>query len=675
MNRIEAARLLEDLRRLIRFHDHRYYVLDSPLIPDAEYDALFRRLEEVEGEHPDLVTPDSPSQRVGAPPVETFGVVEHTQPMLSLANAFREEEVRDFDRRLKRFLKSDRAIEYLVELKLDGLAVEVVWREGVLATGSTRGDGFRGEDVTANLRTIRSLPLRLIPPASGRVPALLEARGEVVIGKEDFAALNRLRREADEEPFANPRNAAAGSVRQLDSRITAGRPLDVYFYGTGLVADPLPPTQGECLALLGEMGLRTSPQRTVCPSVEEVIAEYQRISDLRDRLPVEIDGVVVKVNSRELQDRLGTISRSPRWALAVKFPPRQATSVVREILVQVGRTGALTPVATLDPVTVGGVEVRRATLHNQDEVERKDVRIGDTVVVQRAGDVIPEIVSVVAEQRPADSLPFRIPPVCPVCGTPAVRLEGEAVTRCPNAACPARLEEAVKHFAGKRAMDIDGLGDKLVSRLVHAGLVRDAADLYLLRAEDLVALERMAAKSASNLLAQIARSRETTLARLIFALGPRHVGEATARVLASRFGSLSALASADIPRLLEVRDIGPETAAALHQFFREPAVTALMEKLDRVGVRAARPAAPPVSPGGLSGATFVFTGTLPSLTREEAGRLVEAEGGKVGSSVSARTTYLVAGADPGSKLGRAGALGIPVLDEAGFLDLLRRQRG
>ncbi len=667
LDRRRAERRIEELRKEIDFHNHRYYVLDKPVISDASFDALFRELQTLEERFPELATPDSPTRRVGATPLPSFSTIVHAVPMLSLANAMSEEEVLEFDRRLKRFLKSEDEIEYVVELKMDGLAVEVVYAKGRLTAGSTRGDGVRGEDVTLNLRTIRSLPLRLMQPPGLPVPSLLEARGEVVMKKKDFARLNRRREEEGEEVFANPRNAAAGSIRQLDSAVTAARPLDIYLYGVGRAEGLEARTHAQTLAALNALGLKTSPQTVVCLGSGRVVEEFRRIEALRDTLPFEIDGVVVKVNSLELQERLGTISRSPRWALAVKFQPRQETTVVRDVIVQVGRTGALTPVALLEPVTVAGVEVKRATLHNQDEIDRKDIRVGDTVVVQRAGDVIPEVVEVVGTKRPPRTRPYRIPTACPVCGSPAVRLPDEAVSRCPNISCPARVEEAIKHFAGKRAMDIDGLGDKLVHRLVEGGLLKDVADLYLLTPERLREVERLAEKSTGNLLANIERSRRPPLSRLVFGLGPRHVGEATARALAGHFGSLGALAAADREELQGVRDVGPQVAESVFTFFHDPHNLALLTKLAMAQVVPSAEARPAAT--ALAGKSFIFTGTLSSLTREEAAARVERLGGKVVSSVSAKTGYIVVGEDPGGKLDKARSLGVRELTEQDFLQL------
>lgn len=664
----EARKRIERLRREINHHNYLYYVLDRPEIPDEKYDALFRDLEALEKDFPELVTPDSPTQRVGAPPLESFGTIVHAMPMLSLSNTTTEKETLEFDKRLKRFLGSDDDIEYVVELKLDGLAVELIYEDGRLTNGSTRGDGYRGEDVTLNLRTIRSLPLTLIPAPGKPPPGFLEARGEVIIRKTDFELLNRRREESGEETFANPRNAAAGSIRQLDSKITASRPLDIFFYGTGRVEGATFLTHHEVLGFLRDLGLKTSPETTVCEGIESVIEAFHRIGQMRDSLPFEIDGVVVKVNPLALQERLGSISRSPRWAIALKFPPSQETTVIEDIIVQVGRTGALTPVALLTPTTVGGVEVRRATLHNQDEIDRKDVRIGDTVTIQRAGDVIPEVVSVIKDLRPDDSQPFVIPDSCPVCGSKALRLQDEVVSRCLNISCPARIRESIRHFASKRAMNIDGLGAKLVHKLVSSGLVSDVVDLYGLSRQDLAGLERMAEKSADNIILAIDASRTTTLQRLIFALGLRHVGEHLARVLAGHYGSLQKLANTTVEELITIREVGPQVAESVYTFFHDPANLALLSKLEASGIR-------PVEEGPrrvatLSGKTFIFTGTLSSMTRNQARLRVEELGGRVTSTVTSNTDFVVAGENPGSKLKKALSLGIKIIKEEDFIGIL-----
>ncbi|HSR10037.1 MAG TPA: NAD-dependent DNA ligase LigA, partial [Thermodesulfobacteriota bacterium] len=531
MNEAQAKKKIDKLREEINFHNHRYYVLDDPVVSDADYDRLMRELEELEGQFPQLVTPSSPTQRVGAPPLKKFEEVRHAIPMLSLANAFEEAEVREFDARLKRFLKSSADIEYCAEMKMDGVAVELIFEDGEFTIGSTRGDGFVGENVTQNLRTVKSIPMSLLLRENETPPPRLDVRGEVYLPVGAFQELNRQRERDGEPPFANPRNAAAGSLRQLDSSITARRPLDFYGYGVGRLTGRSFDSQWDLLEGLRAWGLKINPHRSLCRNIDEVIDFYGKTDELRENLPYEIDGVVVKVNSFRLQEALGTIARSPRWALAYKFKPKQMTTRVRDITVNVGRTGALTPTAVLEPVRVGGVTVSSATLHNQDEIDRKDVRIGDTVVVQRAGDVIPEIVKVITEKRTGAERPFRIPDRCPVCGSEVDRTEGEAVARCTGAACPAKLKETIIHFASRDAMNVDGLGEKIIEQMVERELIRDYADLYALTLEDILTLERMGPKLAGNILSAIQNSRKTTLDRLIYALGILHVGEHIARLL------------------------------------------------------------------------------------------------------------------------------------------------
>ena len=663
MTKEEARRRIEELRELIRYHNYRYYVLDSPEISDAEYDRLFRELQELEEKFPEFVTPDSPTQRVGAQPAEEFGTVPHTIPMLSLDNAMDEEEVREFDERVKRFLGTDEDIEYVAEPKLDGLGVELVYERGRLVVGSTRGDGFVGEDVTQNLRTIRAVPLVLL----GDPPERLEVRGEVIMHIEDFKELNRRRAEEGEPPFANPRNAAAGSVRQLDPRITASRPLDIFFYGVGQVVGREFSTHWEVLQALRSWGLRTNPLNRLCRNVDEAVDYYRELLKIREELPYEADGIVIKVNRLDLQRRLGEKARSPRWAIAYKFPPRQATTVIKDIVVQVGRTGVLTPVAIMEPVHVGGVEVKRATLHNQDEIDKKDVRIGDTVIVQRAGDVIPEVVAVVKERRTGKERPFRMPERCPVCGAKVVRLPDEAAHRCTNSACPAQVKERIRYFASKNAMDIEGLGVKLVAQLVDRGLVKDVGDLYFLTKEQLASLDRMAEKSAENLLEALERSKEREPARVLCALGIRHVGEHVARVLMDHFGSIDRLAEASADELESVPGIGPEVAGSVVDFFSHEENMRVLEKLKRAGLKfeVEKEAA-----GPLSGKKFVFTGTLSSMTRSEAEELIRKLGGEASSSVSRRTDYVVVGENPGSKLERARQLGVKTITEEEFLRMV-----
>ena len=559
---------LASLREKINYHNYRYYVLDDPELSDAAFDRLFRELENLEREYPELLTEDSPTQRVGAPPLKAFETAGHVLPMLSLANCFNREEVEEFDQRIKRFLKMTGDVEYVVEAKLDGVAVELVYQMGKFVVGSTRGDGTVGEDVTLNLKTIRSIPLQLLSTKDGVVPERLSVRGEVFLGKNEFKLLNQQREKQGESPFANPRNAAAGSLRQLDSKITATRPLDIFCHGVGDVTGISYQTHWDVLDSFSNLGLKVSPLRYKCKSIKEVIFRYEEIQRVRNDLNYEIDGAVVKVNHCNLQERLGNISRSPRWAIAYKFEAHQEVTTIKEIIVQVGRTGALTPVAVMEPVKVGGVEVSRATLHNQDEIDKKDVRIGDTVVIQRAGDVIPEVVKVVTSKRTGSEKKFVIPETCPVCGAEVIKSEEEAVSRCLGLSCPAKLKESLKHFASKGAMDIDGLGDKIVNQLVERGLVKDISDLYFISIEDLVQMERMADKSAQNLLEAIGKSKEAGLARLIYALGIRHCGERTSKVLVSNLGTLEGIMKAHETTLLEIKEIGPEIARSIVQFFK-----------------------------------------------------------------------------------------------------------
>jgi DNA ligase (NAD+) len=675
----EARARVEELRRQIRYHDYRYYVLDSPEISDAEYDELMRELRRLEELYPQLVTPDSPTQRVAGAPSEAFGTVVHSSPMLSLDNAFSPEELVDFDRRVRSLLGGERP-EYVAELKIDGLSVALHYEGGRLVRGATRGDGERGEDVTANLRTVRSIPLVLHPP--GDTLAELEVRGEVYMPVEAFQHLNREREERGEPTFANPRNAAAGSVRQLDPRITAGRRLDTFIYeirrwvpappagaGDGRPggADAAAPqTQWEALEVLGKLGFKVNPNRRLCRDIDEVIDYCRYWAEHRHDVGYEMDGVVIKVNSFEQQRRLGATTHHPRWATAYKFPAEQATSRVRDIIVQVGRTGVLTPTALLDPVRLAGATVSRATLHNEDIIREKDVRIGDTVIVQRAGDVIPEVVAVVKEKRTGEEREFRMPDRCPVCGAEVVRLPGEVAVRCTGVACPAQLKEQLIHFASRDAMNIEGLGPAIITQLMDAGLVKDAADLYYLKYEDVVKLERMADKSTRNLLDAIAATRDNPLHRLIYALGIRYVGEKVSRVLADHFGSMDALARATEEELTRIPEIGPKIAASVVAFFRQEQTRRLLEKLRRAGVNMEQRRAAPVRESPLAGKTVVFTGTLESMGRKEAEELVASLGGKPSGSVSRHTDYVVVGANPGSKYDRARELGVKILSEEEF---------
>ncbi len=664
--RDQAAARLCRLREDIEYHNYRYHVLDEPEVPDAEFDRLMRELQALEAQHPELVTPDSPTQRVGAAPVPEFGEVVHGVPMLSLGNAFSSAEVEAFDRRVCEGLGLP-LVEYTGEPKLDGLAVSLLYQEGRLVRASTRGDGTRGEDVTPNVRTIPSVPLCL----RGRgFPRVLEVRGEVYMPKPAFEALNAEQSRKGAKTFANPRNAAAGSLRQLDPRITASRPLCVFCYGTGQVEGELPARHSAVLEALRGWGLRVTREHRVLRGVTDCLRYYEEMSRRRLGLSYELDGVVYKVDDIAAQRELGMLARAPRWAIAHKFAAEEQETRVLAIEVQVGRTGALTPVARLEPVFVGGVTVQNATLHNQDEVDRKDVRVGDTVVVRRAGEVIPEVVRVIPERRPAGAEPFRIPERCPACGSAVVRAAGEAAACCTGSlVCPAQRVQAILHFASRRALDIDGLGDKLVEQLVERGEVRDVADLYGLGEEWLAALDRMGPKSARNLVAAIEASKTTTLARFLYALGISDVGEATARALAQHFGSLEAIIAARPEALEAVPDIGPVIAANIASFFGDPRNLVVVERLREAGVRFSD--SPPFRTAKpLAGMTFVLTGTLAALTREEAGERLMALGAKVTASVSRKTSFVVAGAEPGSKAVRARELGVSVLDEDALLRLL-----
>jgi DNA ligase (NAD+) len=655
-----------ELRRLIDYHNDRYYVLDQPEIADIEYDRLLRELIEIERAHPELVTPDSPTQRVGARPLKAFGAARHAIPMLSLDNVFGEKELAEFDRRVRERLGVER-VDYVAEPKLDGSSLNLRYENGLLVQAGTRGDGAVGEDVTANVRTMQTVPLRL--RGSG-FPDLVEVRGEVVIRKHDFEALNRRRLDAGERPFANPRNAAAGSLRQLDPKVTASRPLTFFPYGLGAQSAAVAASHWEILQRLADWGFRLNQQLERVQGLDGMRAYSARMEERRGSLPFEIDGMVYKVDDLAARDTLGFTSRAPRWAIAHKLPATEATSRVRDIVASVGRTGVITPVADLEPVPVGGVVVARATLHNLDEVRRKDVRVGDTVLVRRAGDVIPEITAVVPEQRPAGAQPWAMPARCPVCGSEVMRIEGEAAHRCMGGLyCPAQREGALLHFASRRAMDIEGLGDRLVEQLVARDLVRNVADIYRFDKDRLLGLERMGEKSADNLLAAIERSKDTTLPRLIYALGISQVGQVTATQLARHFGELEPLLRASEEELTAVPDVGPVVARAIVHFFAQPHNREVIGQLHAAGVHwPPLPCTAAETP--LAGKIFVLTGTLASMTREEAGARIEALGGKVSGSVSKKTDYLVAGESAGSKLDKARTFGVAVLDEAAFLALL-----
>jgi DNA ligase (NAD+) len=653
------------LREEIEYHNYRYYVLDQPEISDAQYDRLMKELEKLEEQYPELRSPNSPTQRVGASPLEEFEIVRHTLPMLSLANAFDESEAKDFDKRVKKFLKTSEEIDYVAEPKFDGLAVELVYERGQFVVGSTRGDGINGEDITQNLRTIRTIPLQLIQKETP-IPERLEVRGEVIMQLKRFKELNRKREEMGEPLFANPRNAAAGSVRQLDPKVTAGRPLEIYFYAIGEVRGRTVKTQWELLQTLPKWGLRTNPHVRKCKSIEEVLDYYHEMNEKRESLPYEIDGTVIKVNRLDLQARLGEIARSPRWALAFKFQPKQETTKILDIIVQVGRTGALTPVAVMEPAKVGGVEVSRATLHNQDEIDRLDVRVGDAVVIQRAGDVIPEVVQVITSKRKGTEKKFRMPSKCPVCGAEVIK--EEAIHRCIGLDCPAQLKGRIKHFASKRAMDIEGLGVKLVDQLVDKGLVKDVADIYYISKQELIELERMADKSAQNIIDAIENSKTKPLSKFLYALGIRHVGETTAEDLARHFQRLDDFFHLSEEDLMEVEGIGPEVAASVHQFFGDKKNKESIERLKKAGVKVIEPKVK--EKGKLAGKTFVFTGALKAFERDEARNLVESLGALTVSSVSKKVDFVVVGEDPGSKFDKAKELGIKTLTEEEFKKMI-----
>ena len=663
-----AAARAAQLRDQIAQHDYRYYVLDDPSIADADYDRLMQELRALESAHPELIAPDSPTQRVSGTPSAAFGEVVHQVPMLSLDNAFSEEDVRAFDRRIHERLGRSGELDYVAEPKLDGLAVSVIYRQGLLERAATRGDGVRGEDVTPNVRTIRAVPQRLL----GAAPPLFEARGEVFMTVAGFERMNERARERGEKVFVNPRNAAAGSLRQLDPRITAARPLSAFFYGLGaLEGVPPPEDQQALLELLRAKGLPVSPETRTVRGIDGCLAYYRSVGERRNSLPYQIDGVVYKLDSRADQERLGFLSRAPRWAIAHKFPADEAFTVVKGIEFQVGRTGALTPVARLEPVFVSGVTVSNVTLHNIDEVHRKDVRVGDTVVVRRAGDVIPEVVSVVQDKRPARTVPIELPERCPVCHSRVLRAAGEAVARCTGGfTCRAQRQESLRHFASRRALDIEGLGDKLIEQLVEHDVVRTPADLYALTATQLAELERMGEKSAGNLVAAIDRSRRTTLPRLLYGLGIREVGEATALALARHFGTLERLMSADEAAIQQVPDVGPVVAAHVAAFFASDDHRRVIKALREQGVTWPDISAPRGAPG-LSGRTFVITGTLSAMTREQAEEALSARGAKVSGSVSRKTSFVIAGSEAGSKLAKARQLGVAVLDEPQFLELLK----
>ncbi len=668
----EIRQRLQSLRQTLNLHAHRYYVLDDPILADAEYDRLFQELLALERQHPELITPDSPSQRVGGAPLAQFRTVPHTIPMLSLENAFNAEALVEFEERLFRFLQSREPIAYATEPKLDGLAVELVYEDGLFAIGSTRGDGVAGEDITNNLKTIPAIPLRLLTPEGVAAPTRLEVRGEVFIGLMDFKKLNAERATAGEPLFANPRNAAAGSLRQLDPRITATRPLDFFVYG---VSDPAPlpcTNQQGLLQYLGSLGFKVNPLVLLCRSIAEVITQFTVLQAQRASLTYDIDGMVVKVNDFALQERLGAKARSPRWAIAAKFPASQATTRLLAVEFGVGRTGAITPVAVLEPVQIGGVTVRRATLHNEDELRRKGLMLGDTVLVQRAGDVIPEVVKPVLENRTGQEHPVVMPTLCPECGFSLVRIGQEAITRCPNPNCPAQRVRGLIHFTGKGGMDIEGLGKKAVEQLVSQGLIQDIPDIYQLEAGQLAGLDGWGDKSAENAVRAIQGSRTPTLAKFLAALGIRHVGEVTAQLLARHFTSLSRLVLADEADFLRIEGIGEQMAASLADYFQEPTVREMLSRLESLGIRVQEEQPGAQTRGGLSGCVFLFTGALARLSRHEAKARIKELGGQVASGISRKVTHVVLGESPGSKLTKARELGLTVITEDEFLRLIGR---
>lgn len=665
----EVKQRIGELRSLINYHNYRYYVLDSPEISDEEYDELMRELSQLEAEHPELITPDSPTQRIGAPPVEEFGVVEHPEPLLSLGNAFSYEDLAAWHKRASNILGGS-DFDLVCEPKIDGLAVALTYVDGLLVTGATRGDGYRGENITQNLKTIRSIPLSV---SKEEAPPRFEVRGEVYIPREGFKKLNEERAREGLPLFANPRNAAAGSVRQLDSSITAKRPLDIFVYGLGPVeGKAVPDTHWEIMQYLKSLGFKVNPEIALCHTIDEAEEYHRKWVEGRESWPYEADGMVVKVNSIVFQGELGTVAREPRWAIAYKFPAVQGTTRLIDIGINVGRTGSLNPYAILEPVHVGGVVISSAALHNEEDIHRKDIRIGDTVIVQRAGEVIPEIVGPVVSKRTGKEKVFHMPGHCPVCGAEVIKPEEEAMHRCTNSACPAQALEQIKHFVARNAMDIDGVGEKLCQALFEKGLVKDVADLYYLTPQQLLGLEKMADKSVSNVLESIDASKDRPLARVIFALGILHVGEEYAELLAGRFSSIDELAKAGREELLSLSSIGPKIADSIVAFFRQKGNKNIIEKLRKAGVKLEKEKVEETKPEELplTGLEFVITGKLESFTRSEAEARVKELGGKAGSDVTKKTNYVVVGADPGSKLAKAQKLGVRTVSETEFLELL-----
>lgn len=662
---IARARIRE-LVDQISYHDTKYYVDDSPEISDYEYDMLVKELSELEERYPDLVLPDSPTKRVSGKPLDEFPQVEHKVAMLSLDNCYSHEELREFDSRVRKYT-GDEKVEYVVELKIDGLGIALMYEDGVFVRGATRGDGKIGEDVSSNIRTIRSIPLKLKPEGGLRT---VEVRGEVYMPTEGLRKLNKEREKSGEPLFANPRNAAAGSIRQLDPKIAASRPLDAYFYTLSYSADPMPPTHEKCLEAMRRSGLRTSPHTRLFDSIDKVLEHIDSWASKREELEYEIDGMVVKVNSIDQQQRLGYTAKNPRWAIAYKYPPKQMTTKLRDIVVQVGRTGTLTPVAVLEPVEIGGVTVSRATLHNEDEVRRKGIRIGDTVLVERAGEVIPQVVKPVVEKRTGAEKEFRMPDKCPVCGSKAVREEGEVARRCVNASCPAQVKERLRHFCARDAMDIEGVGPALIDQLVEAGLVKNAADLYSLTQDQLLTLEGVAEKSSENVLSSIAASKERPFERVLLALGIRHVGWTTARTLAESFGSMGRIMDANEEELTKVEGVGKIVAAAVRDFMADSSNRELIARLRKAGLKMESAG---LRGGPLQGKCFLFTGELRTMPRAEAESLVESLGGKISSTVTKATDFVVVGENPGSKLAKAKAANKTILDENAFLRMVGRK--
>lgn len=670
MENNEAIREIERLRTEINKHNELYYVKDAPSISDEQYDRMLRELIDWEAAFPELVTPDSPTQRVGGKPGEAFDTITHRVPMLSLGNAFSAEELLSFDTRVRNGLRPGEQVEYVVELKIDGLAISLTFEDGLFVYGATRGDGETGEDVTANLKTIRTIPLRLSVKDAAAIPKRAEIRGEVYMPHKAFAKINAERAAREESLFANPRNAAAGSLRQLDSRVTAKRDLSMLAYGIGQWDGTPLPTHTDTLRFLSQAGFRINAHIEVFRNMEDVIEYCRSWADKRGQLPYDIDGLVIKVNSLAQQAELGATSKEPRWAIAFKFPAEQAVTVIRDIILSLGRTGAVTPTAVLEPVRLSGSTVSRATLHNEDYINAKDIRIGDSVIIQKAGEIIPEVVEVVREKRSGTEQVFSMPETCPGCGGPVVRAAGEAAYRCVNVQCNAILREKVIHFVSRDAMNIEGLGEAIVHQLFDAGLIQDAADLYALTFEDLVGLERMGKKSTQNLLDAIAKSRENDVERLIFGLGIRYVGARAAGLLAARFGNMDALSQASDEQLTGIAEIGPRIAESVIGYFQDAKTRQLLEKLRRAGVNFTHHASVPAGPQPLAGKTFVLTGTLPTLSRGEAAAMIERQGGKVTGSVSKKTDYVVVGSEPGSKYDKARQLDIRILSEAELRELV-----